>query len=126
ATSAIVLSAITPVLILWQPGGPTNPIVQAAPAALAALIAALGTQYRWREDWIRFAVAAETLRSEKSKFERRTTKDYSLSLSDSAAFDNFVFRVESLAISEVSEWRNQLVHKSNDASGSESGTSTDS
>ena len=64
--------------------------------------------YRWREDWIRYAVAGETLRSEKTKFLTRTTQDYALALPSSEAFDNFVYRMESLAISEVSEWRNQL------------------
>jgi hypothetical protein len=114
STATIVLTGLTPVLVLWQPAQPLNPIVQAAPAALAAVLATLLTSYRWREDWIRFAVAAETLRSEKSKFESRTTQDYSIDLADGLALDNFVFRIESLAISEVSEWRNQLVHKTNE------------
>ena len=116
-TATILLSSITPILILWQPFGPTNLIAQATPAALAALFAALLTNYRWREDWVRYAVAAETLRSEKTKFETRTTQDYALSLPDAVAFDNFVFRMESLAISEVSEWRNQLVQKTNEPKG---------
>jgi hypothetical protein len=112
-TGTVVLAATTPVLILWQPPGVT-PIWQAAPAALASLFATLIGSYRWREDWIRYAVAAETLRSERTKYITRTTQDYGLSLSDSEAFDNFVYRMESLAISEVSEWRNQLAQKTNE------------
>jgi hypothetical protein len=112
-TLTVVLAAATPVLILWQPTG-ISPIWQAAPAALASLFATLIGSYRWREDWIRYAVAAETLRSERSKYLTRTTQDYGLALSASEAFDNFVFRMESLAISEVSEWRNQLAQKTNE------------
>jgi hypothetical protein len=66
STSAIMLAALTPILILWSPNGAVAPIWQAAPAALASFFAALLTTYRWREDWIRFAVAAETLRSERA------------------------------------------------------------
>jgi hypothetical protein len=84
------------------------------PAALASLFATLIGSYRWREDWIRYAVAAETLRSERTKYVTRTTQDYGLALFDSEAFDNFVYRMESLAISEVSEWRNQLAQKMNE------------
>jgi hypothetical protein len=112
STATVVLAATSPILILWQSGVPT--IMQAAPAALASLFATLVGSYRWREDWIRYAVAAETLRSERTKFTTRTTQDYGLQLSASAAFDNFVYRMESLAISEVSEWRNQLAQKTNE------------
>jgi hypothetical protein len=112
-TATVVFAAATPVLILWQPPG-VNVILQAAPAALASLFATLVGSYRWREDWIRYAVAAETLRSERTKYVTRTTQDYGLSLSDTEAFDNFVYRMESLAISEVSEWRNQLAQKTNE------------
>ncbi len=112
-TATVILAAATPVLILWQPAG-VSPIWQAAPAALASLFATLIGSYRWREDWIRYAVAAETLRSERTKFTTRTTQDYGLALPASQAFDNFVYRMESLAISEVSEWRNQLAQKTNE------------
>jgi hypothetical protein len=114
-TLTVVLAAATPVLILWQPPG-VSVIWQAAPAALASLFATLIGSYRWREDWIRYAVAAETLRSERTKYTTRTTQDYGLTLTESDAFDNFVYRVESLAISEVSEWRNQLAQKTNEPS----------
>ena len=116
STATIVLSGLTPILILWPqpPGAAVHPLIQAAPAALAALFATLVANYRWREDWIRYAVAGETLRSEKTKFLTRTTQDYALALPRSEAFDNFVYRMESLAISEVSEWRNQLAQKTNE------------
>jgi Protein of unknown function (DUF4231) len=114
-TVTVILAAATPVLILWQPPGISiSPIWQAAPAALASLFATLIGTYRWREDWIRYTVAAETLRSEKTKYTTRTTQDYGLQLSLGEALDNFVYRMESLAISEVSEWRNQLSQKTNE------------
>jgi len=119
-TLTVVLAAATPVLILWQPPG-VSVIWQAAPAALASLFATLIGSYRWREDWIRYAVAAETLRSERTKYTTRTTQDYGLTLTDAEAFDNFVYRVESLAISEVSEWRNQLVQKTNEPQNKDTG-----
>jgi hypothetical protein len=117
-TTMIVLSVATPVLILWGStltGTPPQPIIppplQAVPPAIAALCAALIAAYRWREDWIRYAVAAESLRSEQIKYETRTTADYALSLPATTALDNFVFRMESLAASEIAEWRNQLAQK---------------
>jgi hypothetical protein len=62
------------------------------------------------------AVGTHTQRSERTKYTTRTTQDYGLTLTDAEAFDNFVYRVESLAISEVSEWRNQLAQKTNEPS----------
>jgi hypothetical protein len=110
-TATIILSGLTPVIILLfqQP-----PVVQAAPAALASISAALVASFRWREDWIRFAVAAETLRSERAKFLARATEEYAVTVPLERALDTFVFRTESLAISEVSEWRNQLIQKTGD------------
>jgi hypothetical protein len=115
-TSIIVLSALTPVLIL-SAAVPT--LLQAVPPAIAGLFATLIATYRWREDWIRYTVAAETLRSELVKFSTRTTADYSVRLPLGAALDTFVARMESVAASEIAEWRSQHAQKSDSAAASE-------
>ena len=116
-SAVILLSGITPFLVL-TPYLADQKALQALPATVAAIAAALITSYRWREDWVRYAVAAETLRSERIKFGTRTTEPYAIKLTDDDALDNFVFRIEALAISEVAEWRSQIVQKANDTTGS--------
>jgi hypothetical protein len=100
--STIVLGGLTPLLILWS--DLPKPI-QALPSALAAMTAALNGAFRPRDNYIRFAYVAETLKSEKFKFETRTTKDYSRTVDEYQALENFVTRIESLMASEVSDWR---------------------
>src|SRR5262249_16626572 len=102
----ILLTGITPLLILWG-HDVLLPEVQAIPPAIAALCAALIAAYHWREDWVRYTVTAEALRSEKYKYSTRTTSHYALGLSDAVALDNFMGRIEAVAASEVADWRNQ-------------------
>ena len=103
-TSIIVLTGLTPILILWN-GVPRE--LQAIPPAIAALCAALIAAYHWREDWVRYTVTAEALRSERYKYTTRTTPAYALGLPDSQALDNFMRKIEGVAASEVADWRNQ-------------------
>ena len=77
------------------------------PPAIAALCAALIAAYHWREDWVRYTVTAESLRSEQYKYRTRTTPQYAIGLTESVALDNFMRRIESVAASEVADWRNQ-------------------
>jgi hypothetical protein len=82
--SVIVLSALTPVLILL-PDAPK--VVQAVPPALAAIGAAATGFFQWRENWMRNAINAERLKSEKFKFEIRATVPYRATLDDEHALE---------------------------------------
>jgi hypothetical protein len=105
-TAIIVLTGITPLLILWGPDALPRG-VQAIPPAIAALCAALVAAYHWREDWVRYTVTAELLRSEQYKYRTRTTPQYAIGLPELVALDNFMRRIEAVAASEVADWRNQ-------------------
>jgi hypothetical protein len=114
--AVIVLSGLAPLLILWgnMPAVDNTgwvwldehrppALIQALPAALASMLAAIMSTYRWREEWSRFGFTAESLKSELVKFETRTTKDYSSN--DETALNTFVTKIEALAATEVTDWR---------------------
>jgi hypothetical protein len=102
-TSAVLLGAITPVLILWTE---LSLVLQALPAALASVSAGLVGIYGWQENKARFAYTAEALKSERVKYETRT----SVYRGDPArALSRFVARIEAIAMAETSEWRNAFV-----------------
>jgi hypothetical protein len=100
--STIVLGGLTPVLILWSD---LPKAIQALPSALAAMTVALDRAFRPRENYARMSYFAEALKSEKTKFETRTTQDYGQNIGEFQALENFVTRVDSLMKSEISEWR---------------------
>lgn len=103
--AAILLSGVTPILILWSD---VPDVWTALPAALAAIATGLLGIFQWKENYVRFAYVSEALQSEKNKFLTRTTTDYDKSLSEYEALSIFVTRVESLVMSEVSDWRGQM------------------
>lgn len=103
--AVIVLSGLTPILILWTD---LSEVVQALPAALAAIAAGLLGIFQWRANYVRFAYVCEALKSEKLKFETRTIADYDKGLDDHVALSNFVARMERLVMREVSDWRAEM------------------
>jgi hypothetical protein len=103
--SALVLSGLTPVLILWT-GLPE--LFKALPAALAAIATGLLGIFQWKDSYIRFGYTSEALKSERVKFETRTTKLYGAELDDHEVLNNFITRIENLVMSETSDWRSQL------------------
>ncbi len=102
-TSAVLLGAITPVLILWTD---LSVVLQALPAALASVSAALVGIYGWQDNKARFAFTAEALKSEKIKYETRTGAYRGDS---TRALNRFVGRIEAIAMAETAEWRNAFV-----------------
>ena len=104
-TSAVVLAAITPVLILWSS---LPKALQALPAALAAVAAGLAGSFRWLQNKTRWAYAAEALKSERVRYDTRTPPDYGPELTEEAALAAFVRRIEEVSMTEVSEWRSEL------------------
>lgn len=101
-TATIVLSALTPVLILWSE---LPKAAQALPAALAGIAAGLNAVYRWRENWVLRAHTSEALKRELVKFRARASEHYRAELGEQQALDNFVGRVEAITMGELSEWR---------------------
>ncbi len=98
-TLAVLLSAITPVLILWTD---LSPVLQALPAAAAAISAALVGIYGWQENKARFAFTGEALKSELVQYETRTGRYKG---SAEQALDRFVTRVEQIGMDETAQWR---------------------
>jgi hypothetical protein len=111
-TAAVVLGGITPVLILWS-GLPKA--LQALPAALATVAAGLVGIFRWPHNKTRYSFTAEALKSERVKYLTRTTSAYSPAIADTEALSNFVARIEEVAMTEVAEWRGDLLRGSSGA-----------
>ena len=103
---AIVLAGITPVLILLSD---LPKAVQALPAALAAVFGSFSGLFHWRDDWVRFGMTAELLKSELTRYLTRSAPNYSLSVIDEDALSTFVQRMENLILSETLEWRRQAI-----------------
>jgi hypothetical protein len=104
-SAAVVLAAMTPVLILWSS---LPKAVQALPAALASVAAGLAGTFRWLQNKSRWAYAAEALKSERVRYDTRTPPDYGPGLSEEEALAAFVHRIEAISMAEVSEWRSEL------------------
>jgi hypothetical protein len=106
--SIIVLSGLTPLLILID--GFPKPL-QALPAAAAGMLTAVAAVFRVQDNYTRFAYTLEMLKSEKFKFETRSTKDYGVKVDDQKAFERFVSRMEELIINEVADWQQTTTKK---------------
>ena len=106
--ATIVLSALTPVLILitdlpkWA---------QALPAALAAIAASLNNVFHWQEHWIRRASTLEVLEAELLKYETRTSSAYEVKLDEQQALNNFVGATTNFNLQEVSNWGKTWANK---------------
>ena len=111
-SAAVILGGLTPVLILWTD---LPKAVQALPAALAAIAAGLVGIFRWADNKARWSFTSEALKSERVKYATRTTAPYGRNLSDDEALDNFVARIENLAMTEVVEWRGEFARTADNA-----------
>lgn len=98
--AVVVLAGITPLVHLVGARG----WIEALPASVAALIAAVVAIWDWRTDWIRFKGTSERLKSELVKYETRTTDAYAASLPDEDALGAFVGAVEVLGVGETDAW----------------------
>lgn len=113
-SSAIVLAAMTPVLILVSG---TPKWIQAFPAAAASIASAFLGTFHWRENFLRFANTAEALRSEKVRYDARVGSLYGGRVDDAKAFDTFVQRMEDIISSETAEWRTAYTSGTPDSTG---------
>lgn len=100
--SAIVLSALTPIFILWSE---LPKAIQALPAALVSISVGLSAIFKWRENWAIRAYTSEALKRELMKYQARASKKYNETLSEQEVLDTFVETIDTLTMSEVSEWK---------------------
>ncbi|PSB65502.1 hypothetical protein C7B61_11215, partial [filamentous cyanobacterium CCP1] len=105
--AAVILSGVTPILILL-PNVPKA--VQAIPPAIASVAAGLNA-FQYREKWIRCKSTAESLKVEKLKFELRISDDYSQNLPEEVVVFNFVNRVDALHSAQIQQWRNSQLEE---------------
>ena len=111
--AVIVLSGITPLVILAT----ESKLVQAAFPAVAAICAGIVGVYQWQEAWRRRATSLETLKSEYVKFDTRSGDDYALALTDDEVISRFVLKMERVLEGEVSEWQRLGAPKSEPGAG---------
>jgi hypothetical protein len=111
-TSAIMLSGLTPVLVILQTLAEDYQswrifltILIALFPASVAVITGLDSVFHWKDNYLRFAQACETLKNEKKKYLSRTTQRYSQNHSDHQALTNFVLRITQVVIKETEDWR---------------------
>ncbi len=107
-STVIVLSALTPVLILWAD---LPKWLQALPAAVASMAAGMIGVFRYHENWVSSKDTAEALKSELLAFETRTTEYYRTDLDDDTALDNFIVRIESIHKGQISVWSTGQLQK---------------
>lgn len=100
----LAFAALTPVLIAF---GGVPPGIEAACSAAAAVSAGVLAVFNWRSNWIRFARTAELLKSEKARFDTRTSP-YSSDLDDEAVLNMFMTRIEATALNETNDWGAEL------------------
>jgi hypothetical protein len=121
------LAAITPCLIVLAKEAPNNGLLnwlQLFFPAVAAICAGLSHIFRWREDAVRYASLAETIRSQLWRFQTRAG-EFSPALSDDDALDRLVIRVDDLNLQSISRWSAaQLAEASGPASGAKPAPAT--
>ena len=101
---AVALGGLTPVVIAidgWK-------WAQALMPALGAIAAGLGASFGFRENWGRFGMAAELLKSELAKFRSRSGDAYGVKLELEVALSHFVERIEGIILSEATQWKADL------------------
>lgn len=104
--AALVLTAITPVLLLipWEHVN----ILAAATSAAAAIATGLLHIYGWRDNYIRYGYTWHALQTEKYRYLTHATGDYPADDEEKAA-QNFAKYVEELVMAEVTDWRSEML-----------------
>ena len=105
--TSLVLTAITPVLLLIPSSGETVKVLAAATSAGAAISTGLLSIYGWRETYIRSGYTYHALDSEMNRYLTRSSDDYA-KLDEEKAAQNFAKRIEELYMAEVSDWRSEM------------------
>jgi len=108
--AAVVLSGITPILILMDN---TPKYVQAIPPAVASIAAGLAV-YNWRVSWVRSRRAADSLENERVNFELRIGQDYNSNLPDEKAIENFRRNVLKIQNETLEKWEQVVIQEVNE------------
>jgi hypothetical protein len=112
--TALILTAITPVLLLIPVNsehGEYVKLLAAAASAVAAIATGLLAISGWRENFIRYGYVWHALQTEKCRYLTRATKEYAVSdVNDKAqkketAARYFARNIEQLVMAEVTDWR---------------------
>jgi hypothetical protein len=92
----------------WISISDTNDLLSVVPAVLASVLAALSGLFHWRDNWHRFGLTSETLKSELYKFQTRTD-NYSLAKcpDDERALEVFMKTIEKIVMDETRQWAQQ-------------------
>jgi hypothetical protein len=84
---------------------PYHKVLQAVTAATIGVLAAMGSFFRFRENWIKNMNAAEALRIEMIKFKTRTGDNYASNLEAQVRVNNLMAHYEIIAETALNEWR---------------------
>jgi hypothetical protein len=103
--STIVFSAITPLLIL-SPGVPL--LLQALPATIATVAASLQGVFKFRERYLGLALAAETLKAAKLRFDVRMEALSPAAPDYAAVLSEFAEQVNQIVLDETRDWRRRM------------------
>jgi len=105
--ASLVLTAITPVLLLIPNNGGWVKILAATTSAGAAISTSLLSIYGWRETYVRSGYTYHALESEMNRYLTQASDDYANYDKEKAA-QNFAKRIEELYMAEVTDWRSQM------------------
>jgi hypothetical protein len=102
--AVLILTAITPVLLLITWNNVNERLFGAAFSAMAAIATGLLAISGWRENYIRYGHVWHALQCERYRYLTHATEEYRDSNKERAA-RNFASRIEQLVMTEVTEWQ---------------------
>ena len=105
--ASLVLTAITPVLLLMPINGDHVKILAALTSTGAAISTGLLSIYGWKETYIRSGYTYHALESEKNRYLTQASDDYA-NLEEEKAARNFSKRIEEIYMVEVTDWRSEM------------------
>ena len=110
----IGLAAITPCLIAIARDNPRNSFLEWLSLffpAVAAIAAGITHVFRFREDAVRYACLAESIRSQLWRYQTRAG-ELGIALTEDQALDRLVVNVDELNLKSVSQWSATLLAES--------------
>lgn len=105
--ASLLLTAITPVLLLIPINGEYVKILAAATSAGAAVSTGLLSIYGWRETYVRSGYTYHALESEMNRYLTQASDDYA-NLDEEKAAQSFSKRIEEIYMVEVTDWRSEM------------------